>query len=170
MQAMVDAIANQDDTFTAWSSSIRNTFPGLGTGELNILYVTGDYYDINAIWQINVIADVDTAIQLLGPPDPQFGEASQQAVTSGGNTLTNDAAIVDVGATKTYVQGDFYTDSILIQANLVDDDNDKVVYGDTETLVSELIAFTEQSDSQSDELAPTQTSIVYDDAIGSILH
>ena len=42
-----------------------------------------------------------------------------QSVTTGGNELTNDAAIVDVNPDVIYVEGDVYTDSILVQAELV---------------------------------------------------
>ena len=42
-----------------------------------------------------------------------------QSVTAGGNELVNDAAIVDVNPDATYVKGEIYSDSILVQANLV---------------------------------------------------
>ena len=67
---------------------------------LNVLYVTGDYYDINAIWQINVIADVDTAIQYLNGQPPADDGTLTQSVSSGGNEASNDAIIVDVGSTS----------------------------------------------------------------------
>jgi hypothetical protein len=145
--------------------------PGNGSDVLNVLYVTGDYYDINAIWQVNVIADADIAIQLLSQPQPQEGEELTQSASSGSNALTNDAAIVDVGATSSLVGGDVYQDSILIQANLITENNDKIVQADPNQLVSEVIAFTgDDGDQTSDtELPETGITDLNGDPMGSIL-
>ncbi len=93
-------------------------------GPLKVLYITGDYYDINAAWQTNITSDVDVMYQLQNQPladllalDPDG--AVTQSVTTGGNELLNDAAIVDVNPDATYVGGHIYTDSILVQADLV---------------------------------------------------
>ena len=51
--------------------------------------------------------------------------AVTQSVTTGGNELANDAAIVDVNPDATYVEGQIYTDSILVQADLVPTDSDQ---------------------------------------------
>ena len=68
-------------------------------GPLRVLYVTGDYYDINAVWQTNVTSDVNVMYQLQNQPvadlmalDPDG--IVTQSVTTGGNELHNDAAIV----------------------------------------------------------------------------
>ena len=66
--------------------------------------------------------------------------------------LINDAAIVDVAAT-TFVKGQIYTDSILVQANLVPKDQDHALNTDTNALVSELIAFVD--DIQDETCAPS---------------
>ena len=43
--------------------------PSIGHGgPLNILYVTGDYYDVNAVWQTNITSDVDVMYQLQNQP------------------------------------------------------------------------------------------------------
>lgn len=144
--------------------------PGNGSGVLEVLYVTGDYFDINAIWQINVVADLDTAIQ-LGLCPPEDGESFTQDASTGSNALTNDAAIVDVGANNSLVGGEVYQDSILIQANLVTDNNDKIVQGDPNTLVNEVIAFTGDDAEQTSEteLPDTGSTDLNSDPMGSML-
>jgi hypothetical protein len=145
--------------------------PGNGSGVLNVIYVTGDYYDVNAIWQINVISDVDTAIQYLnGEPPPDDGTLTQSAST-GGNAASNDAVIVDVGSTSAVVGGNVYEDTILVQGNLVTDDQDKIiVQGDPTQLVSEIVAFTGDDDTeQQTDLTDAGAPIVQDDTMGSIL-
>jgi hypothetical protein len=108
---------------------------------MTVLFVTGDYYDLNVISQINIIADVDTAIQFLGGT-PSGDGGFEQFASAGGNTLTNTASIVDVGPlAEQFLGGDYYEDIILIQANIVTDDSDDVTYGEVETLVGEVIAF-----------------------------
>ena len=144
--------------------------PGNGSGVLNVLYVTGDYYDINAIWQINVIADVDTAIQYLNGEPPADDGTLTQSASSGGNEASNDAVIVDVGSTSAQVGGEVYQDTILVQANLVTDDKDKIVYGDPTQLVSEIVAFTGDEDTEPQtDLTDARAPILQDDTMGSIL-
>lgn len=144
-------------------------------GTLNVLYVTGDYFDINAIWQVNMIADADVALQIIQDPagyqlpgsSPADGPPIQ-VVTSGGNQLTNDAAIIDVGSTEAFVNGDVYTDTIMIQAKLVDDDNDHVTFNDTDALVSEIIAFADSG--ENGETPPQALSFLpQDDPMANVL-
>lgn len=145
--------------------------PGNGSGVLNVLFVTGDYYDINAIWQINVISDVDTAIQFLGkaPPDDLAGDGSlTQSASTGGNIATNEAIIVDAGATFSYVEGDVYQDTILIQGNLVGENNDKSSFGDPTALVPEIVAFTSE-ECPVEEVTDIRAPIVPDETLASIL-
>ncbi|BBF92548.1 hypothetical protein [Blastochloris tepida] len=113
-----------------------------GDGYIDVLYVTGNFFDINLLWQINTVTDVDAAALQAGTD----GSATQ-VVSTGANELQNQAIIVDVDAlTSEYIGGDVYEGSILIQANLVESDEDSVVHHDTETLVPEVIAFTGGSD------------------------
>lgn len=168
---------NLDDILAALSSRSGSLdpsqgwhIPGNGSDVLNALYVTGDYYDINAIWQVNIIADADIAIQLLSRPQPEDGEELTQSASTGSNTATNDAAIVDVGSTSSLVGGGVYQDTILIQANLVTENNDKIVYGDPNQLVSEIVAFTgnDTETSEMDLIDPAGPTPP-DDTMGSIL-
>ena len=144
-------------------------------GPLKVLYITGNYYDINAVWQTNVTSDVDVMYQLQNQPladlmarDP--GGAVTQSATTGGNQLHNDAAIVDVNPDATYVKGQIYTDSILVQANLVPTE-DHAVNADTNALVTELIAFVD--DHPHDTASPPPAAIansVQADPMASVLH
>jgi hypothetical protein len=166
-EALLAALASRADIL---DPSFGWLVPGNGSGVLNVLYVTGDYYDINAIWQVNVIADVDTAIQYLsGEPATDDGTLTQSA-SGGGNDATNDAVIVDVSSTSALVGGDVYHDTILIQGNLVTDDQDKVVHGDPAQLVSEIVAFTGDDDTdQHTDVTTANAPVVQDDTMGSIL-
>jgi hypothetical protein len=125
--------AHEDVDLSTWSQ-----FSGSASGSLSVLVVTGDYYDINVISQINVVADLDTAIQYL----PGLDAEGTQWVSAGDNATTNVARIVDVGGLDDqYLGGTHYQDSLLYQANYVEN-ADTVLNGDTQTLVSEVIAFT----------------------------
>jgi len=145
-------------------------------GPLKVLYITGDYYDVNAVWQTNVTSDADVMYQLQNQPladlmalDPN-GTVTQ-SVTTGGNQLHNDAAIVDVNPDATYVKGQIYTDSILVQADLVPTGADHAVNADTHALVTELIAFVD--DHPQDAASPPPAAIVnsvHSDPMASVLH
>jgi hypothetical protein len=149
--------------------------PGHGNNEVSVLFITGDYYDLNVISQINIVVDIDVAIQMLGEGDRHEPDATQEAST-GSNVLMNLATIVDVGAISDYqfVGGDFYDDAILIQTNIIsgEDEDDVVEIRDTDTLVSEIVAFTEElSASEADrQIAPTSTVAGADEGVGGMLH
>jgi hypothetical protein len=162
LEDLIAALASREGNL---DPSLGALVTGNGSGVLNVLYVTGDYYDINAIYQINVMADVDTAIQFLSDPANDV----TQSASAGDNEAVNKAAIVDVGSTSTYVAGEVYEDTILIQADLVSDDKDTVVHGDTETLVAEVIAFTGPPEEEHHDDAPVTKIVIQDDTLGSVL-
>lgn len=145
-------------------------------GPLRVLYITGDYYDINAVWQTNITSDVDVMYQLQNQPSADLlaldpDGAVTQSVTSGSNELANDAAIVDVNPDATYVNGEVYADSILVQANLVPTDAGHAVNGDTNTLVTELIAFVDDHPQDPANLPPAAiANSVQSDPMASVLH
>jgi hypothetical protein len=118
------------------------------------------------IWQVNVFADVDTAIQFLH--GQEHSDTTTQSASTGGNSLTNEAIIVDVGATNTFVDGDVYGDTILIQADLVKSDDDQVIHADPNTLVPELVAFTTPSEEE-EQVAPPPIAVTHDDTLGHVL-
>ncbi|NJL07186.1 MAG: hypothetical protein HC900_02210 [Methylacidiphilales bacterium] len=115
-----------------------------GDGYIDVLYVTGDYFDINLLWQMNVVSDVDAAVLDAAGSSSEGG--TTQVVSTGANELQNEAIIVDVGAISgEYIGGNVYEGSILIQANLVESDDDTLI-GDTDTLATEVIAFMDGPD------------------------
>lgn len=166
MDTLVAALAGRQSTL---DPRFGELFPDNGGDVLNVLYITGDYYDINALWQINVIADLDLAIQLLSA-QPDEGGAFTQSAATGGNQLTNFAGIIDVGSTFAFLKGNPYEDSILVQANLVTDDKDSVVPHDTNALVTEVIAFIGADDQEDNTThGVAQTIPPHDDVMGNVL-
>ena len=142
-------------------------------GVFNVLYVKGDYYDVNAVWQTNVVSDVNMVMQFLDPPSAaalarDADGTESQSVTSGKNLLTNDVAIIDVGATNTFVNGEVYGDTILVQANLLPDDKGNVLAQDAQALVPELIAFVNDSQDETPVAQPILSTPVHEDPIGSV--
>lgn len=157
--------------------SYGSDFAGSG-GTIHVLYVTGDYYDVNAVWQTNVTSNVSVMAQLIGAPPAALAAALHQngpvtqSVIVGHNSLTNDAAIVDVGPTNIYVGGHAYTDAVLVQANLLPDVKSQTLAGDTHTLVPELVAFVTDShhSSHADHGPPTTTPAPHEDPVACVMH
>ena len=171
INSVVTAVGNGAATL----DPIYGTYLDGSGGTFNVLYVKGDYYDLNAIWQTNVTSDVNVVLQVLGAPSagaqalhPDGVET--QSVTTGKDILSNDAAIVDVGATNTYVNGQVYGDTILVQANLLPTDKDHALAHDTQTLVPELIAFVNESQTEAPAVQPAAPAPAHDDAIANVLH
>jgi hypothetical protein len=114
-----------------------------GIGVLRVLYISGDIYNLQYIKQTTVVGDSDQVAlamnEMVANPDADW------TIATGGNQLVNDATIVDVdGFSKIYVGGDSYSDEILIQANLVSSEPD-LGGQDPDTLVSEAVAFLDDS-------------------------
>ena len=134
--------------------ALASSLDSNGDGTLHVLYVTGDFYDINFVSQTNIVSNIDTVVQALpntGTTTAPTGDptTSTQSVDSGHNQLSNVAGIA-VGGTSSGFQmvgGQHYDDAILVQANLVTDTS-KVTVGDTHTLANEVIAFTGVHDVQ----------------------
>ncbi|WP_291868767.1 hypothetical protein [Bradyrhizobium sp.] len=144
-------------------------------GPLRVLYITGDYYDINAVWQTNITSDVNVIYQLQTKPSADLmalhpDETATQSVSTGGSKLTNDAAIVDVNPDIIYVDGEVYTDSILVQADLLPTDQDDAVNAGTDALVTELIAFVDAAQDQTSATPTAVPSPVQADPMASVLH
>nr|WP_156134856.1 hypothetical protein [Methylobacterium sp. ZNC0032] len=127
---------------------------GNASGTLNILYVPGDYYDVNVITQVNFLIDGDQSIQASAHG------GTQQGVAAGGNSALNEALIVDPGllSTSNYLGGQAYEEAVLIQTNIVTD-NDTVTIHDTTTLVPELVAFAQHAAPEPEpDCPPAQTA------------
>ena len=122
--------------------------PSVGSSLMHVLYITGDFFDINALSQTNIVSNVDTVAQFMPRVASELAPngvstSSIMAIDAGHNQLGNFAVISVVGTSSAFqfVGGQHYDDAILVQANLVSD-KAHVVVGDTHTLASELIAFT----------------------------
>jgi hypothetical protein len=159
---------------TSLDPSLGKAIAGNG-GTFHVLYITGNYYDVNAIWQTNVTSDVNVICQLQN--QPSAGAMSYhpdgtvtQSVSTGNDRLANDAAIIDVNPDNTYVNGHVYTDSILVQANLLPVGQDHAVNADTHALVPELIAFVNDSQDEAHMTPTTIPTSVQADPIASMLH
>ncbi|MGO4676006.1 hypothetical protein AB4Z40_24175 [Bosea sp. 2YAB26] len=143
-QAHYDLLGALDQNSTILTPDANWQLNGNRFGTLHVLYVPGDYYDVNVITQINVLNDADQVIQANAQP------GTTQGVAAGGNTVLNEAHIIDPGtlSTSKYLGGDAYEESVLIQTNMITD-TDKVTIHDTQTLVPELVAFAHDVDTHS---------------------
>lgn len=175
---MIPGLKVINDLLAAGATSIDPELGGLIAGHggpLRVLYVTGDYYDINAVWQTNITSDVNVMYQLQQEPSADLlalhpDADLTQSVNTGDNQQSNDAAIVDVNPDVIYVDGEVYTDSVLVQAELVPVNQDNAVNADTDALVTELIAFVDDSQDH-DNCGTSHVSLtVQGDPIGSVLH
>tara|TARA_R100000365_G_C2748172_1_gene79077 strand:+ start:1350 stop:3302 length:1953 start_codon:yes stop_codon:yes gene_type:complete len=109
-----------------------------GYDNLKVLYVKGNVFDINYVEQVNVISDADQ----LAFYSQSLDKSANWTVETGGNAAVNVAGIVDYdsnGATW-YVEGQSYSEAMLIQANLVEEAGPASGPGQ-EPLANEVIAF-----------------------------
>ncbi|MEO1066284.1 MAG: hypothetical protein AAFW47_02770 [Pseudomonadota bacterium] len=109
----------------------------------NVLFITGDYYQLNAIYQTNVISDGDIGLIVEGTT---LDEADTSFET-GGNIASNQATIIDHDSQSDFqlLGGEFYEQDILIQVDILAASNDAqglVANGATTALAPELVAFT----------------------------
>ncbi|WP_349371525.1 hypothetical protein [Salinarimonas sp.] len=121
---------------------------GIGSADMKVLYVTGDYHDVNLVHQLNIVADADQAAQILPAFAAHGEEGAEQWIATGGNRLTNVAAIADTqAAVATHVGGEVYEEDFLVQAEIVIDDDGSDEFG----LAPELVAFTGGPELQQDD-------------------
>jgi hypothetical protein len=150
-------------------SLIANAFPTL-MGAVHVLYVQDDYFDINYLVQYNLISDADAAAQLL------TSDSGEQSMSTGNNQAINVATIVDGGSLTTpYVAGQAYSDTILIQTNIISTDH-TITTNDPAQLVPELVAFTgndtadEHQQSDAPQLFAPPDSQPHNDVLAGTLH
>lgn len=111
-----------------------------GLGNLKVLYIAGNVYDIQSISQVNIVGDADDLTvyeaSLIKAQD------SVWQVSTGHNLLVNKASILDYDSlgNSAYVGGQLYSDAVLVQAEIVEGLTDRLtVRGDA--LANEVIAF-----------------------------
>ncbi len=107
--------------------------PAGGGMPLQVLFVEGDYLDVNVISQTNEIHDADAALQL---------GVGQMSLSTGGNMAMNVAQIVDFRGQGDVAMagGEHYDDEMMIQTNILAEDKDVRIM-DAQTLAGEVIAF-----------------------------
>jgi hypothetical protein len=136
-------------------SLIANAFPTL-MGAVHVQY--------------NLISDADAAAQLL------TSDSGEQSMSTGNNQAINVATIVDGGSLTTpYVAGQAYSDTILIQTNIISTDH-TITTNDPAQLVPELVAFTgndtadEHQQSDAPQLFAPPDSQPHNDVLAGTLH
>ncbi|MDK1389236.1 hypothetical protein QN224_27915 [Sinorhizobium sp. 8-89] len=132
-----------------------------GYASLHILYITGNLYDINVIQQVSILGDADAVAHAAGEMLKEEFDA-EVAVHVGDNAVVNVAQIIDYDSLgdTTYIGGELYSDSILIQSGIVDGGSDgdtTRLQPDRDGLANEVIAFVGE-----DEPAPNSGERVGD--------
>lgn len=123
----------------------------LGHSNLRVLYLDGDVYEMNIVDQVSILDDSDT-IRVMGEVADTLahdaGHPLQWQISSGGNAVINAATILDVDdiSLVRYLDGDYYSESLLVQADIVADGPEDIQTFDTHTLAPEVIAFTTAPD------------------------
>ena len=130
-----------------------------GYSMLKVLYIEGSVYDLRYVEQTNVLGDAD----YVAAQQAQLLDAHPETewdVSTGSNALVNIATIKDhdgLGNTA-YVDGEVYSDAILIQADIIAAESEDE---SSEQLVTEVIAFLDvdiDSDVIPDAIGPTPPS------------
>ena len=167
VSAFITAMQHQEPTL---SSVIGSEFKTSGT--INVLYVTGDYYNVNIVSQLNVLSDNNQAIQVMAGHSISTNDVGQ-TVSTGNDQLINFAGIFQGGNLSSfqYLAGHAYQDSVLVQANLVEN-NSSVIHNDTTTLVPEVVAFIgdHSADPAFQLLLPPQQQHVPADGLSGVMH
>ncbi len=129
----------------ALDPGLASVVPTAGGQTVHVLMITGDYFDINVISQTNIVYDNDTVVQYSpeGAGAKPAGESSSmQSASTGGNSLSNFAQIVDVNPVgPTYVGGEHYGQAMLVQASFVTDQS-VATTGETQDLAAQVGAAT----------------------------
>jgi hypothetical protein len=162
--SVIQGLENQNGSLNV--SAIATAFPDL-VGNINVLVVTGGYYDVNYISQTNYISN-SNVVSMNGTL------GSSQNAQTGHNQALNSATIYDAGsALSPYLQGEYSNDMILIQSNIVADGT-KVTGQDPSQLAPELVAFTGTTDASTTQHTSTTSTVDLQhhsqDVMASVLH
>lgn len=117
----------------------------LGSSTIRVLYLTGNVYEMNVVSQMNILDDSDAVLR-AGSVGRAFVDAAgphaDWQISTGRNALVNAATITDVDdvAFKRFMDGQYYSSSMLVQADIVDHGRDVVAF-DPHRLVPEIVAF-----------------------------
>ncbi|MGO7215087.1 hypothetical protein ACC817_26065 [Rhizobium ruizarguesonis] len=117
-----------------------------GYAGLNVLYITGNLYDMTIIKQVSILGDSDDVTQAASAILDNNPDATV-TIDTGSNAVINIAEIVDYDSfgQTTYLAGQLYSDAILIQGGLVEHDTTQPQPAD-DRLANEVIAFLDNDD------------------------
>lgn len=123
----------------------------LAHSNLEVLYLDGDVYEMNIVDQVSILDDSDTIRVMADVADTlshDVGLPLHWEVSTGANAAINAATILDIDDVSLirYLDGEYYSQSMLIQADIIADDPEGIQTFDTHTLAPEVIAFTTSAD------------------------
>ncbi len=109
---------------------------------LNVLYITGNFFDVNVLKQVNIVGDADSVHKVASSVLDDNPDAVVK-VDTGSNAVINIASIIDFdsGAHTTYVAGTVYSDAVLIQGGIIEHGVTDGTGQPTNQLAPEAIAF-----------------------------
>lgn len=138
-QSYLDALSKLANGNMSASNDILQDDVFAGMSGLRVLYISGDLINLNYIKQTNILGDSDQVALAQSALAGQL--EGDWTISTGSNTLVNHAAIVDVDAGGTvYVGGDAYSDEVLIQAELIEDEP-YLAGQNPDALVNEAVVF-----------------------------
>lgn len=138
---MSDVIAAIDERDPNMPAGLAGDAAFQGQHVLSVLYITGNVYQLNYVNQVSILGDADHVSQLAANMLAETEDASV-TIRTGNNAVINIAEIVDYdsfGGT-TYLGGGLYTDAILIQGGIIEQDDTHPQTVGTK-LANEVIAF-----------------------------
>lgn len=108
---------------------------------INVLYITGNLYDVSIIKQVSVLGDPDYVTQAAAKI-LENNENVTIHIDTGSNAVINLAQIIDYDSfgSTTYVAGGLYSDAILIQGGIIENDASQPGH-QGQQLANEVIAF-----------------------------
>ncbi|WP_265516076.1 hypothetical protein [Nitratireductor luteus] len=113
-----------------------------GLGFLRVLHVKGDLHNVQYVKQTNILGDSDHVAVAMHAINENPG--AEWEITTGGNALLNNAAIVDLDSLgKTYVGNGHYSNEILVQADIISTEPD-LGGQNPDVLVNEAVAFLDE--------------------------
>jgi hypothetical protein len=145
---MNDVVKNIEDRDASMPEGLSHDPNFAGYAGLNVLYITGNFYDVNVVKQVNIVGDADLVNKVASSVSQDNQDAAMK-IDTGNNAVVNIADIVDYDSFghTTYVAGNVYSDAILIQGGLVDHDRQDPTQP-TDKLANEAIAFLDDHDPQ----------------------
>lgn len=162
IEALTESITGRETELAFTNSDLDFGMAANLPSSVNVLYITGDFYQLNAIVQTNILIDVDNGLILNGDPANDGlmqnvaaadNEPSGDPIfETGENLASNRASIVDYDSQSEfqYLGGTFYEHDVLIQVDIIAPEDETIQLvnnGGSGALVNEAIAFAGESGS-----------------------